>query len=365
MRAKITLALMALAMVGCGGGGGGGGAVISPPIAAVPPIAPAPTPIPIQAVEVYLDPDGGDLNVGFTPDSLPSWISRNGNGYKASAVENCSNRRAEIKGGGTTLTVIQTSKLQCNEPDLVLATNWNLLEKVNFWWKEQSGLLFTAPQADWPKKRGGNQFKFEVKYGDCGGTDCTRLDGTRDRSEIGVAFEPANPNDLQSWKPDPNREVWYSFSFYIPKPYFEQGDQAGTSGTTSFHQIMNTFENNGVREWYPMVMLAKENNGPMVARTYPTSSPYKVFKLIDDKDFEGHWHDVMIRYKASTTNGILQIWVNGSLKVDYADRTVLNTNTNIYAKFGIYRPAAPTNPIQNAFFDELRYGDTREAVEPR
>jgi hypothetical protein len=114
-----------------------------------------------------------------------------------------------------------------------------------------------------------------------------------------------------------------------------------------------------------MVMLAKQYDGPMVARTYPTASPYKVFELIDDKDFEGHWHDIMVRYKASTTSGILQIWVNGSLKVDYTDRTIMTTDTSIYTKFGVYRPAVTTNPIQNAFFDELRYGQNRDSVEPR
>lgn len=319
---------------------------------------------PVQTGDLYIGPEGGDLSLKFSPDTLPSWISTNGSGLKVNSLLECSNRKAEIKGGSNFVTVVQTSMIQCNEPDFASVSNWNLVDKTNLWWKEQSGLFFISPQSNWPRKRGVGQFKFEVKYGDCEGTDCTRLDGARDRSEIGITFERTG-NDLLTWKPVNGRDYWYSFSFFVPKPYVEQGNQTGTSQTTSIHQIMTTFEMNGVREWYPMVMLGKEFNGPMVARTFPTSSPYKTYKLIEDNDFEGHWHDVMIRYRAGLSSGVLQIWVNGVLKVDYAERTLLNDISVIYAKFGIYRPSVSSNPVQTVYFDELRYGDSRIAIEPK
>lgn len=350
---KLVLASITLSLItACGGGSGN-----SPPQQQL-------QTQPVQTGDLYIGPEGGDLGLKFSPASLPSWISLSANGIKVSPLSECSNRSAEIKAGSNFVTVVQTSKIQCDEPDFPLTSNWDLVNKTNLWWKEQSGLLFITPELNWPRKRGVGQFKFEVKYGDCEGSDCTRLDGARDRSEIGITFE-RNGNDLLSWKPVIGRDYWYSFSFFVPKPYVEQGNQTGTSQTTSIHQIMTTFETNGVREWYPMVMLAKEFNGPMVARTFPTSSPYKTYKLIEDNDFEGHWHDVMIHYKAGLSNGILQIWVNGMLKVDYTERTLLNDISAIYAKFGIYRPSVGSNPVQNVYFDELRYGDSRIAIEPK
>jgi len=396
---KLSIALaVASTLTACGGGGGGSTAG---PIAG---ITPNPVVVPPSVVqqdlgELYVNDLGGPININFTPTTLPTWI-KSVNGKYQVDTSDCNNRFTELSNTQNKITVVQTSKFQCTLGDFNSASN------INF--NEGSGSLigwgttgpaeqrFFSPTiinrsiskvdgSTWPKKRGGDQLMVEVHKGDCTGTDCTRTDGARDRAEISYSYELETINGL--WYPNFNRDYWINFSFYVPKPYKEQGAQDETSQVTTFFQIMTSFKDKDNNfKYYPALMIGKGYNGPVSARFFPTVSIFTSVNkvLIDDDNFEGHWHDITIKYSAWVTDEALttddeprcypnclkkapfntvEIYVNGIKKVEYKNRTLLTADSNINLKFGLYRPTSAENITQNIYFDEIRLGKNREEVD--
>lgn len=361
MKKSLLVLAIASTLAACGGGGGGGGGTGTTPITTNK-----------NYGELYYNDQGGKLDISFQPYQLPSWIKNNNGSYNIDKAD-CENRTAELTGPNNSYAlVIQTSKFNCQLPDF---SNTNFLKYGNWFETAVDPLLrifsntindsriSKVSGSDWPKKRGLDQIKFQLNPGDCATTDCTR-DTPRERNEIAFGF-----SDIIIETPDPNKEYWLNFSFYVPTPYTEQGLQMGTNQEVTFFQIATTHQDNGVRTFYPFFMMGKKFQGDVTATTWVNdfgSQDRTQNHLIDDKNFEGHWHDVVVKYRANygTTNTpSLQIWINGLEKVRYFGNTLSKENGQIYFKLGLYRPKNSNNPIQTIFFDEIRVGNTRAEVE--
>lgn len=385
MKKSLLVLAIASTLAACGGGGGEDNSITNK--AAIS--SNSPTFLPTAPVliakhnDVYLSVDGGLFNLPFRPDSLPTWIKQVDAGQYSATMTDCDNRSIELSNPTNKINVIQTSRIQCTQPDLRPA-EFDFNNNPTLWAKEETGTWSRTPDVTWPRKRGTGQIKFTVKTGDCLGTDCTRTDGARDRSEIRVYPYGYDKNGY--WYPDSSKEYWISYSFYVPKPYIEQGNQEGTSKMTTLMQIM-TYQKTtcDVRpldvtklcdNFIPMLMISKLSSGNVYARIFPTMGNGGENIIIDDNEFEGKWHDILIKFKPNKENGKdnLLVYVNGVLKVESDGPTIFAfdktyhpnaTEASFYYKFGIYRPQAPNSPIQDIYFDEIRFGNSREEVTPR
>jgi len=191
--------------------------------------------------------------------------------------------------------------------------------------------------------------KFEVRPGDCYANDCTRTP-VYERNE----FAQAGGENLEG------DEYWYAWSFYVPTNV----NQAAWVYYGQFQQHSN---------YDSIWMFMKRDGQPFCAmfdltknRMYNRWNCYgqQTYPLIDEVDFAGRWHDIVVHAKwTQQNNGFTRIYVDGELKVDYTGYTRTIGNTDVYFKYGIYRIASQTTSI--AYFDEIRRGKTREEVDIR
>lgn len=231
------------------------------------------------------------------------------------------------------------------------------------WIEDNAGMRLIYESADFAKswsfnivsdtshtvRAGWKAQRFEVRSGDCYMTDCTRTNPMPyERNEFAQAGGENNEGD----------EYWYGFSFYVPS----NTEQANWTSYAQFQQHSNydpiwIFRKNPGQPLCAVFDIIKNN---MVACT----GQRQTWALIEDVDFTGRWHDIVVHAKwTQQNNGFTRIYVNGELKVDYTGYTRTTGNTDVYFKYGIYRWAATTTSV--AYFDEIRRGKTREEVDIR
>jgi hypothetical protein len=194
-------------------------------------------------------------------------------------------------------------------------------------------------------RKGWKAQRFEVRPGDCYGTDCQRTP-VYERNEFA---QIANENVEGD-------EYWYAWSFYVPANI----PQAPWVFMGQFQQ----------RSTYDSIwMFLKLSGQPFCAifdwkayNQFGCAVQSKNYPLISDQDFAGRWHDVLVHAKwTQQDNGFTKIYINGQLVVDYRGYTRTAGNTDVYFKYGIYRHAS--NQTSVVYYDEVRRGKTRQEVE--
>ena len=205
---------------------------------------------------------------------------------------------------------------------------------------------------DHPIRWGSESQRFEERSGDCYGTDCTRSDGTRERSELAQ-------NSRQNYEGD---EFWYGLSFFATE------ESANVSSYVNFFQFIQHPAPGEPREWYPSFMFRKMPSGSFIVYSFPTTSEWQLVSdnLIRHQEFFGAWQDIVMHVRWSTNEeGFLKVWVNGNQKIDYRGKTITTIVEPdfTYFKYGIYRPSADERSV--TYFDELRRGKSREEVDIR
>ena len=197
-------------------------------------------------------------------------------------------------------------------------------------------------------RKGPNAIRFELREGDCytanpenpssGWDDCTR---DRDRAEI-----------RERWEPKLDREIWYSFSLYIPADYvwtypkqmFFQWHN-GVWGPNAYFQLK--------RDKFLIDILTKEH-------TTTTQTEIGTLK-------RGKWHDFVINVRwTNKANGFMKVMVNGKYVLKYEGATMDDaayaSGHGPHVKYGIYvshkfRWEGPgPRPTHVLYFDEYRRG---------
>jgi hypothetical protein len=191
-------------------------------------------------------------------------------------------------------------------------------------------------------RKGWKAQRFEVRPGDCYGTDCLRTP-VYERNEFAQVAGENKEGD----------EYWYAWSFYVPSNI----PQAGWVFLGQFQQHSN---------YDPIWMFLKNGGGPLCAMFNPTATnmwhcrPEHV--LVENYEFTGKWHDIVVHAKwTQDSTGFTKIYVNGQLKVDYRGYTRTSGNSDIYFKYGIYRMASQQTSV--VYYDEVRRGKTRQEVD--
>lgn len=191
---------------------------------------------------------------------------------------------------------------------------------------------------------------FEVRPGDCGSnggwSDCAK---DRERSELSETSKSSYPGS----------EYWYGWHIYFPKNYPNVYPTKVSLG--QFHQDKS----------HPVWMFQNSIGGYHLDDQVHGSTR-KYYKLIDESDLRGRWHEVEVHVRwTKGRSGFFTVWVNGENKVDYKGQT-MDAN-RVYFKYGVYRSfmsryknAKNTDsvPTQVVYFSNVKRGNSRDDLLP-
>lgn len=162
-------------------------------------------------------------------------------------------------------------------------------------------------------------------------------------------------------------ESYYGWSFMIPVDYAESGEWQVIG---QFHDLPD-FEAGENFELFPPthppVSMVYQDGALTLTINTPYNYPYQVATRGIAK---GQWHDVVLRVLWSTGwDGYVEAWLDGehltpSKGGDYrVFRPTLNNRSGNYLKIGLYRSMA-IRTVNSVYFDEVRIGDSFQAVAP-
>jgi hypothetical protein len=217
-----------------------------------------------------------------------------------------------------------------------------------------------------PVRAGEKSQRFEVRKGDCGEdsgwSDCN---SDRERAEVKL---------LQNLYPE--SDSWFSWSFYIPEDYKTAERVTTTIGQIHQRGIVRGLEDStagGFPSFPPLLQFGTIGNSfgatyHRITRNVTTLRDKGEFEKITTVDaLRGKWTDVVVHFRPTKENGILEIYVNGKLERT-VDNPMLIRPDNFYLKYGIYRSFVTREhpnvmPTQIIYFDEVRMGKTRMDVD--
>lgn len=194
-------------------------------------------------------------------------------------------------------------------------------------------------------RKGWRAQRFEVRPGDCFGTDCMRTP-VYERNEFAQAYNENLEGD----------EYWYGWSFYVPNnvepaPWVFLGQFQQHYNYDSIWMFMKR-----AGEPFCAVLDWRTNNH------WNCTGSNGTYPLIPDTEFRGRWHDVVVHAKwTEQHNGFTRIYINGVLMVDYSGYTRTSGNSDVYFKYGIYRHGSTKTSV--VYFDEIRRGKKRNQVD--
>ena len=212
--------------------------------------------------------------------------------------------------------------------------------------------------------------RYEVRDGDCGGSDCTN---PRYRSEIMAKKNLASPN----------QEAWYGWSFYnvnIPSFNDRRKNPLIVVGQWKYGESKDGIS--------PPIKLQHRTDGYVwvqlddMRRTKGTS--YKTCRLWHMEANQGRWVDIVMQTNWGTdSNGYLNIWINGLQKCNYKGQILANWKSHypktgyswgnhLTHRHGVYvsstkrfRKNFPNSKLPTfiAYYDEFRQGTSRKDVD--
>lgn len=238
---------------------------------------------------------------------------------------------------------------------------------------------FVRVKAPHPVRYGIMSERFEIRDGECSGTDCS---APRQRSEIRVG------NSLRRQNPKLNKDVWIGWSFF----------NASASSSPALGAVFGQWKvNRDQHGGYPILFFkaqrkpqdlrSRRGNDDVFAQLadmwakggYDTNATSwgNVCSLFNLDQVRGRWIDLVINTNFGTTsNGYLRIWVNGDLKCDYRGQMVASKKIDFGGadhRRGIYwsntghfdKHVGGKKPTMVVYYDEFRVGRTRGQVDIR
>ncbi|WP_233416764.1 heparin lyase I family protein [Halovulum marinum] len=247
---------------------------------------------------------------------------------------------------------------------------------------------FRFAQADEPVRAGRRSERFELRDGDCGGSDCG---APRYRAEI--------RQDDSAVSARLDTDIWYGWSFYnatIPafaadnalRVVVGQWKLAGASPAI-FRLVQTGTGEAGGETCRPEICTPlPDQTGDVAVQLAdmaesrgwgPAQNGGHVCRLFDMAAARGRWVDIVVNTNFATTpDGYLRIWVDGQLKCDYRGQLVASRpagaaprpehRRGIFVSYtGRWDRAFPGRPKPTlvAFYDEFLSGDSRPQVDIR
>ncbi len=236
-----------------------------------------------------------------------------------------------------------------------------------------------------PVRRGEVSERFELRPGDCGGSDCA---GNRARAEIREQVS-ATPARL-------NRDIWYGYSFLnvtmgaasretsrggIFGQWKLSGDQPAifriaqqSAGEGNWAACNPAFCSTQLGDPADDMVIELEDMR-LAAGWGPAQNNGAICRLFNMAQMRGQWVDIVINTNfANNSNGYLRVWVNGQLKCNYFGRLVspqsfMAKGTDPSHRRGIFatntRRWAKDSGAMVAYYDEFLTGQVRSDVDTR
>lgn len=236
-----------------------------------------------------------------------------------------------------------------------------------------------------PVRRGAVAERFELRMGDCAGSDCAAGRGRAELRQIRPAFAIR-----------PGREVWYGWSFHNGNLGPVQGNadpglvlaQWKTDGETpAFIRIVRHAQGEGNwancdpticnRSGNPSDDIVVELTDMRLAAQWGTpQNNGAICRLFSSAASRGQWTDIVMSTNfAADGNGFVRVWVNGELKCNYLGRVVATTagwGSGPTQRHGLFAPSmgrVAARGVQLApmvvYYDEFLAGRDRAAVDTR
>lgn len=237
---------------------------------------------------------------------------------------------------------------------------------------------FSRVSAPHPVRYGVRSERYELRDGDCGGSDCN---APRQRSEILMGDDSLNPNL--------NENVWIGWSFYnqsaLATPFFQpvfgqwkvNRDENGGHAIIGFKTNMRPSDLRS-RRGNDDVFVELDDMRVKGGYGNAARSWGNVCSLFNLANIRGRWTDIVINTNLATNeSGYLQIWVNNELKCDYRGQIVASKKIDFDGadhRRGIYwsntrswdeRNPGRLKPTMVVYYDEYRVGRLREQVDVR
>ena len=206
-------------------------------------------------------------------------------------------------------------------------------------------------------RRGSHYQRFELRNGDCFGTDCER-----NRQRIEFITEP--------WMPPVGKQC-IAFSIMLDES-FETIEPANTH-LAQIHQYNGPGPSNSGLQGKPPLLMFKAYKGYFQFSwnlIYGSIDDLKVegfrFKLISLDEMKGEWND--ISFCLDMVNENMSLWVNGKRKFNINQPPIGSfLPESIFFKYGIYQSSVSkysgSTPTQIVYYDEIRRGSSVEEVD--
>ncbi|PJI91275.1 polysaccharide lyase-like protein [Yoonia maricola] len=229
-----------------------------------------------------------------------------------------------------------------------------------------------------PVRAGQVSERFELRDGDCGGSDCTN---PRYRSEVGVNRERTQARIGEN--------IWYGWSFYNDNiqsypsnislmNVFGQWKMGGDNPPSIKLVQIGRGEayRGGNRSHDVVIQMDDANEGLNWGERRNWGIVCRLFSIDQAR---GRWTDIVINTNFSMGNdGYLRVWINGIQRCNYSGPITVITDTSLYPgpnfRRGIYgsftsrwdrlQPTTP-KPTMIAYYDEFRVGRSRQDVDIR
>jgi hypothetical protein len=233
-----------------------------------------------------------------------------------------------------------------------------------------------------PVRRGNRSERFELRNGDCGGSDCTN---PRYRAEIMEKRPTAGIN----------QNIWYGWSFRNQTiPTFDQafalrvvlGQWKVSGETPPAFRLVQIGQDEG--NWAgcdpaictpggdPRADVVLQLTDMAQSRGWGArQNDGHICRLFNIEDARGQWMDIVVNTNFGTdTNGYLSAWVNGEQRCAYRGPVVATPGGTVSVRRGIFASfttrwdqtlGSLPKPLMIAFYDEFRIGKTREDVDVR
>ena len=238
--------------------------------------------------------------------------------------------------------------------------NWGAARVVH--WNPHNPYHVGVVGAGHPRRAGAQSFRFEKRPGQCGGDynnetnngDCDPQHRS-ERTELVVGKDTGDKD-----RAGVNR--WYAWSVY-------HKDYRFLNGVSPIHGQFKQDRSAGCNAGDPngacLLFFMMEKNRGMVA-SFTSFEGVRSEVLIPASQVSNKWHDIRVHAKWSAgADGIVQIWINGKLKLTRRGPNLRHTTDTISLRFGIYAPQvyrANNNHTQVVYYDEVTRGNTCQSV---
>ncbi|MBP80552.1 MAG: hypothetical protein CL395_01095, partial [Acidiferrobacteraceae bacterium] len=206
-------------------------------------------------------------------------------------------------------------------------------------------------------RSGANSFRFELRPGDCGHGFPPYSEGGNIHGDCLSGSERA---ELSSTSFDDNGDAWYAWSIYHQNYQFLNG---GSPIHGQFKHVGGGGCGEGSSRSACIALFLVSPSGMQVHfDAFQEISP----AIIPPGQLNNKWNDIRVHAKWSTgADGIFQVWVNGTLKLDRRGANLQPGMGPHRFRFGIYRSQvsrASNNHTQVVYYDEVMRGGSCESV---